>query len=81
MGDNRFRIRFEADKCIGTGKCAEVAPDYWKLDISEGIAKPKQPTFSEDELDKNLEAARACPAKNGEGVIRIIDQETGEEIY
>lgn len=81
MSENRFRVRFEADKCIGTGKCAEVAPEYWELDLAEGIAKPKQPTFGEEDLEVNLEAAKACPAKNGEGVIRIIDQETGDEIY
>lgn len=81
MSENRYRIRFEADKCIGTGKCAEVAPEYWSLDISEGIAKPEKPTFDEDELEVNLQAAKACPAKNGDGVIRIIDRETGEEIY
>lgn len=81
MTEKRFKIRFEADKCIGTGKCAEVAPEYWELDLGKGIAKPKQPTFGQDGLDENLEAAKACPAKNGEGVIRIIDQKTGDEIY
>lgn len=77
----RYKIRFEADSCIGSGKCAEEAPDYWELNLETGIAEPKKPIIAEDELDVNLAAARACPAKNGEGVIRIIDRETGEEIY
>lgn len=78
---NEYKIRFEADSCIGSGKCAEEAPDYWELNLETGIAEPKKPIISEEELEVNLEAARACPAKNGEGVIRIIDRETGEEIY
>lgn len=83
MAENkvRYKIRFDADGCIGAGKCAEEAPSFWSLDLSSGIAEPKQPVFSEDHLEENLEAAKACPARNGRGVIRIIDRETGEEVY
>jgi ferredoxin len=79
--NSRYKIRFDADGCIGAGKCAEEAPEFWRLNLSTGIAEPKQPRFGEEHLEENLEAARACPARNGRGVIRIIDTETGEEIY
>jgi len=79
--DNRYKIRFDAQGCIGTGKCAEKAPEFWSLNLSSGIAEPKQPTFGEKHLEENLTAARACPARNGNGVIRIIDRKTGDEIY
>lgn len=79
--DDRYKIRFDAENCIGTGRCSEVAPEFWSLNLSAGIAEPLQPTFGEEDLEENLEAAKACPAKNGKGVIRIIDRETGEEIY
>lgn len=79
--EKRYKIRFEADGCIGTGKCAEEAPDFWSLNMDTGIAEPLQPAFDEEHLEENLRAARACPAKNGKGVIRIIDRETDETIY
>lgn len=81
MSDKEYQIRFDAENCIGTGKCSEVAPEYWSLDLSKGIAEPEKPVIDEDELEANLAAAKACPAKNGEGVIRIYDKETGEKIY
>lgn len=76
----RYKIRFDAEGCIGAGKCAEEAPDFWSLNLSSGIAEPKQPTFGEEHLEENLAAAKACPARNGRGVIQIIDRETGEEL-
>lgn len=83
MGEarKRYKIRFEAEGCIGSGKCAEEAPAFWSLNMETGIAEPKQPTFGEEHLEQNLRAAKACPAKNGRGVIRIIDRETGETVY
>lgn len=79
--DKTYKIRFEANGCIGSGKCAEEAPEYWDLNLETGIAEPQKPIITEDELEVNLAAAKACPAKNGKGVIRIIDRESGDEIY
>lgn len=81
MSEKEYQIRFDAKNCIGTGKCAEVAPEFWSLNLSEGIAEPEKPVINEDELEANIEAAKACPANNGDGVIRIFDKDTGEKIY
>lgn len=77
----RYQIRFDAEGCIGAGKCAEEAPEFWKLNIETGIAEPLQPTFDQDDLEQNLRAAKACPARNGRGVIRIIDRKQDKTIY
>ena len=74
-----YKVLFEANRCIGTGKCAAVS-DNWELDISTGLASPKTYFFGEDELDSNVRAAEDCPAKKGAGVIHVIDRRTGEEI-
>jgi ferredoxin len=74
-----YKIIFEANKCFGAGKCAEVS-DNWKLDISTGIAKPRAYFIGEDELDENVRAAEACPAKKDRGVIHVVDRRTDEEI-
>ena len=75
-----YKIIFEANKCFGAGKCAEKSTN-WTLSIDTGLGTPQAYFFGEEDLEENLEAARACPARNGKGVIRIIDRETGEEIY
>ena len=77
--ENPYKVLFEANRCIGTGKCAAVS-DNWELDISTGLASPKTYFFGEDELDSNVRAAEDCPAKKGVGVIHVIDRRTGEEI-
>ena len=74
-----YKVIFEANRCIGTGKCAAVS-DNWDLDISTGLASPKTYFLDEDELDSNVRAAEDCPAKKGAGVIHVIDRQTGEEI-
>jgi hypothetical protein len=50
------------------------------MDITSGLAKPRTYYFGEDELDHNVRAAEACPAKKGEGVIHVVDRRTDEEI-
>ncbi|WP_436907477.1 ferredoxin [Halosimplex marinum] len=74
-----YKIIFEANKCFGAGKCAEVS-DNWKLDISTGIARPEAYFIGEDDLDENVRAAEACPAKKDRGVIHVVDRRTDEEI-
>jgi ferredoxin len=74
-----YKIVFEANKCFGAGKCAEVSAN-WDVDISTGIATPKTYFFDEDELEHNIRAAEACPAKKDEGVIHVVDRRTDEEV-
>ena len=75
-----YKILFEANRCIGAGRCAEVS-DNWELDIATGIARPDSFFLDEADLEANVAAAARCPAKKGRGVIHIIDRRTGEEHY
>jgi ferredoxin len=74
-----YKIIFEANKCFGAGKCAEVSAN-WEMDIASGLARPRTYYFDEEELDHNVRAADACPAKKGAGVIHVVDRRTDEEI-
>ncbi|MFD1647256.1 ferredoxin [Haloarchaeobius litoreus] len=74
-----YKIIFEANKCFGAGKCAEVSAN-WDLDIDTGLARPKTYFFGEDELDHNVRAAEVCPAKKERGIIHVVDRRTDEEI-
>lgn len=74
-----YKILFEANKCFGAGKCAEVSTN-WSLSLDTGIAQPNAYFFGEEELDHNVEAAEICPAKKDRGVIHIVDRRTNEEI-
>ena len=74
-----YKIVFEANKCIGAGRCAEASSN-WELDLTTGIASPRSYFIDEDELEENVEAAEVCPAKKGDGVIHVVDRRTDEEI-
>ncbi|PSP87818.1 ferredoxin [Halobacteriales archaeon QS_4_69_34] len=74
-----YKVIFEANKCIGAGRCAEVS-DNWSMDISTGIAQPESYFLAEEELGSNLEAASVCPAKKDRGVIHVVDRRTDEEL-
>jgi hypothetical protein len=74
-----YKIIFEANKCFGAGRCAEVA-DNWEMDLATSLARPKSYFVGEDELEENVRAAEVCPAKKGRGVIHVIDRRTDEEI-
>lgn len=79
IAEKPYKILFEANKCIGAGRCAAVS-DNWKLDIETGLAAPVSFFVSGAELEANVDAAESCPAKKGTGVIHIIDRRTGEEL-
>ncbi|MFB6300886.1 MAG: ferredoxin [Halobacteriales archaeon] len=74
-----YKIIFEANKCIGAGRCAEESVN-WELDIMTGIAQPQSYFITEDELEENIAAAEVCPAKKEKGVIHVVDRRTDEEI-
>ncbi|WP_256296453.1 ferredoxin [Haloarchaeobius salinus] len=79
VDEKPFKIIFEANKCFGAGKCAEVSAN-WDLDIDTGLARPKTYFFGEDELEHNVRAAEVCPAKKDRGIIHVVDRRTDEEI-
>jgi len=79
VDEKPYRVIFEGNLCIGTGKCAEMS-DNWSMDIRTGLARAASQFLDEEQLEENIEAAHACPAKNGVGVIHVVDRRTGEEI-
>jgi len=74
-----YKIIFEANKCFGAGKCAAVSAN-WEMDVSTGLADPVAYFFDEDDLQHNVDAADACPAKKGDGVIHVVDRRSDEEL-
>jgi ferredoxin len=79
VAEKPYKIIFEANACIGAGKCAEVS-DNWELSLETGIAQPQTYFFDESQLEANIRAAEVCPANKDRGVIHVIDRETGTEI-
>lgn len=63
-----YKIVYDRNKCIGAGTCVELAPDTWELD-DEGKAKMLKSSFGQAELDKQVKAAKSCPAH----AISIVD--------
>jgi ferredoxin len=79
VGEAPYKLIFEANKCIGAGKCAEVSTN-WELSLETGIAAPKIYFFDEADLEHNVQAAEVCPAQKDRGVLHVIDRRTGEEL-
>ncbi|MFU8866634.1 ferredoxin [Natronococcus sp.] len=79
VSEKPYKIVFEANKCFGAGKCAEVS-DNWQMSIESGIAQPTAYFFGEEDLEHNVRAAEVCPAKKDDGCIHVIDRRTDEEI-
>ncbi len=79
VDDKPYKVIFEANGCIGTGKCAAVS-DNWTLDIATGIAAPDVFFLDDAAVESNVRAAEVCPAKKDRGVIHVVDRRTGEEI-
>ena len=79
VDEKPYKIIFEANKCIGAGRCAEVA-DNWEMEMETGLARPRSYYLDESELEANVRAAQACPAKKGRGVIHVVDRRTDEEV-
>lgn len=71
----KYKIVFDRENCIGAYACVAVAPDTWQ-EGDDNKANLVKTEFDEDELPKQIEAAKACPVN----VIKIVNQETGEEI-
>ena len=86
----KFKIIYDKNGCIGAGPCFLAAPDFWHLEEDLGVGSKavlhgskinkKDDVFEkeidENDLEKNLKAARECPAK----CIRVIDVKTRKEL-
>ncbi len=80
----RYKIIYERSKCIGAESCVDVNPEFWSLN-NDGKADLKgsknkdevyEAEIDEDNLQKNIEAADACPIN----IITIIDKKTGKKL-
>ena len=71
----KYKIVFDRDNCIGAYACMAIAPDTWQ-EGDDGKAIMVKEFFDEEELKKQVEAARACPVN----VIKIFNEDTGEEV-
>jgi ferredoxin len=62
---NNYQIKFDKKTCVGSGICASVSPENWKLvETADGLkAKPKKLIINEDEYDSNSQAADMCPVE------------------
>ncbi len=70
----RYRIEVDAENCVGDGLCCEIARDTFELD-GDRCCCVRNPTGDPDE--DILKAARECQMQ----VIRVIDIETGQQVY
>jgi ferredoxin len=55
----RWRLRVDADACIGSGSCAGIAPRHFRLDGH--VSTPVRETVAPDE--SVIAAAESCPAE------------------
>jgi len=68
-----WRVRVDADLCIGSGMCVSTAPDRFEFDPDQH-SRPVSELIGEDEAVR--EAAASCPVE----AISIIDAETGAPV-
>ena len=66
----RWRIAVDADTCIGSGMCASIAPDRFRLEGS--TSRPLVELTGEE--DGVIDAAESCPVE----AISVRNAETGE---
>ncbi len=66
----RWRLSVDADRCIGSGMCAAIAPDHFRLDgaTSHPLAGVVEPD------DVVRDAAESCPTE----AIAVRDAATDE---
>ncbi|MBS3169506.1 ferredoxin [Candidatus Woesearchaeota archaeon] len=82
----KYKIVYDKKNCIGGLICVDIAPEFWRMDGAVATINNQKATkdkdkeeliFDEKDLSHNLEAAEGCPV----AVIKIIDLETGEQLY
>jgi len=69
-GGKTYKIVYDRDGCIGAGACVTANPDNWVM-AEDNKANFKKETITEEELEKNMDAAKVCPVN----VIHIEDQD------
>lgn len=82
----RYKIIYDREGCIGAAACVAAYPERWSLaddgkaDVKDGTHNDdnteQQLEFSEEEFQKMMDSAQACPVN----VIHIVDLETGQRV-
>jgi len=84
----RYKIVYDREGCIGAAACVAAYPERWSLmddgkaDITgEDVKKNDDNTeqtveISEEEFQKMMDSAQACPVN----VIHIVDLETDQRV-
>jgi ferredoxin len=49
------------ERCIGAGNCAEVSPDYFDQDATDGTVIVLKDTVADGDRDEVEQAADICP--------------------
>ncbi len=66
----KCKYQHDRENCIGCGSCAALDPKNWRMDpdgkstlidSKEIDAELFEKEFPEEDLDKNIETAEACP--------------------
>ena len=76
VAEEEFELVYDRERFIGAASCVAVYPEQWDL-AADGKADYKVLSFSKEDLQRNIEAAKSCPVN----VIRIKNKKTGEIIY
>jgi len=58
----RVRVRVDPDLCIGTGDCARLAPEAFRIDPKKNVSMP-QPGAETTAREVLEEAAFNCPTR------------------
>ena len=75
-----YEISHDRGGCIGCGACAAASPEFWELGNDSKAtlkgSKGNKLKIGKKDLDKMMEAAKACPVN----VIHVKDIKAGKEL-
>ncbi len=84
-GVKKYKVTYDRPNCIGAGACVVAQEDRWVMNDDDNKANLVggdktnnhwELEFTEEELQRFMEAAQVCPVN----VIHIVDLETGKEL-
>lgn len=73
MSADRWSLEIDHSRCVGSGMCAGVAPEYFTI-VGES-SRPVSATVAAD--DTVMAAAECCPME----AIAVADADTGRRLF
>jgi ferredoxin len=64
-----MRLEIDASRCEGTGFCAQLAPDVFRLDADPPVRLMSSAELSDGQVEICCEAAELCPTR----AIRLLE--------